>query len=100
MVFRRLPPSRLAPPPGSTPRRPTQPAKIDTVYECPRCQTRYLGEQRCDDCNTLVPAPGPGLALPPTAMILLPSQTWSPTTNTSAAANTSAKSRAARPRIG
>ena len=49
----------------AAPRRPTQPAKIDTVYECPRCQTRYLGEQRCDDCNTLVPAPGPGLALPP-----------------------------------
>ena len=32
--------------------RPTQPAKIDTVYECPQCQTRYLGTQRCDDCNT------------------------------------------------
>ncbi len=31
--------------------RPTQPAKIDTVYECPQCQTRYLGEQRCPDCN-------------------------------------------------
>ena len=32
--------------------RPTQPAKIDTVYECPQCQTRYLGTQRCEDCNT------------------------------------------------
>jgi len=84
----------------AAPRRPTQPAKIDTVYECPRCQTRYLGEQRCDDCNTWCRRLGPGSHCPPTAMILLPSQTWSPTTNTSAAANTSAKSRAARPRIG
>ena len=32
--------------------RPAQPAKIDTVYECPQCQTRYLGVQRCEDCNT------------------------------------------------
>ena len=45
--------------------RPTQPAKIDTVYECPQCQTRYLGTQCCDDCNTLVPAPRPGRELPP-----------------------------------
>ncbi len=22
-----------------------------TVYECPTCETRYLGEQRCADCN-------------------------------------------------
>jgi hypothetical protein len=22
-----------------------------TVYECPTCETRYLGEQRCPDCN-------------------------------------------------
>jgi hypothetical protein len=40
--------------------RPTQPAKIDTVYECPQCQTRYLGEQRCDDCNTWCRRLGPG----------------------------------------
>ena len=23
-----------------------------TVYECPTCQTRVLGEQRCAECNT------------------------------------------------
>lgn len=40
--------------------RPTQPAKIDTVYECPQCQTRYLGIQRCDDCNTWCRRLGPG----------------------------------------
>jgi hypothetical protein len=22
-----------------------------TVYECPSCETRYLGERRCSDCN-------------------------------------------------
>ena len=40
--------------------RPTQPAKIDTVYECPQCQTRYLGTQRCEDCNTWCRRFGPG----------------------------------------
>ena len=40
--------------------RPTQPAKIDTVYECPQCQTRYLGTQRCEDCNTWCRRLGPG----------------------------------------
>ncbi len=24
----------------------------DTVYQCPDCETRYLGVQRCDDCAT------------------------------------------------
>ena len=40
--------------------RPTQPAKIDTIYECPQCQTRYLGTQRCEDCNTWCRRLGPG----------------------------------------
>ena len=40
--------------------RPTQPAKIDTVYECPQCQTRYLGTQRCEDCDTWCRRLGPG----------------------------------------
>jgi len=22
-----------------------------TIYECPTCETRYLGERRCSDCN-------------------------------------------------
>ena len=39
---------------------PAQPAKIDTVYECPHCQTRYLGDQRCQDCNTWCRRLGPG----------------------------------------
>ena len=31
-----------------------------TVYECPDCQTRYLGEQRCPDCHRFCRRLGPG----------------------------------------
>jgi hypothetical protein len=31
-----------------------------TIYECPTCQTRYLGEQRCSDCHRFCRALGPG----------------------------------------
>ena len=31
-----------------------------TVYECPSCQVRYLGEQRCEDCNLFCRSLGPG----------------------------------------
>lgn len=30
------------------------------VYACPDCDTRYLGEQRCADCNTFATRLGPG----------------------------------------
>jgi hypothetical protein len=38
---------------------PTRPAilrrvgrgRVTTVYECPQCESRALGTQRCDDCN-------------------------------------------------
>ena len=36
----------------------------DTIYECPQCETRYLGEQRCDDCNTWCRRLGPGGTCP------------------------------------
>jgi hypothetical protein len=35
-------------------------ARSDTVYVCPLCDTRYLGEQRCEDCNTWCRRVGPG----------------------------------------
>ncbi len=35
-------------------------ARSDTVYACPACDARYLGEQRCDDCNTWCRRLGPG----------------------------------------
>ena len=35
----------------TAPRR--RPALVaHTVYECPSCEARYLGEQRCPDCGT------------------------------------------------
>lgn len=40
--------------------RPPQPAKADTVYVCPVCDARYLGEQRCHDCNCWCTRAGPG----------------------------------------
>jgi hypothetical protein len=39
---------------------PPVPAKPTTVYECDNCITRYLGEQRCHDCNTWCRRIGPG----------------------------------------
>ncbi len=34
--------------PRARPRRPI------TIYECETCDTRALGEQRCDDCGTFM----------------------------------------------
>jgi predicted nucleic acid-binding Zn ribbon protein len=31
-----------------------------TVYECPSCGTRYLGQQRCPDCGLFCRRVGPG----------------------------------------
>ena len=31
-----------------------------TVYECPSCDSRALGGQRCDDCATFMRRLGPG----------------------------------------
>ena len=35
-------------------------ARSDTVYTCPSCDARYLGQQRCEDHNTWCPRLGPG----------------------------------------
>jgi transcription elongation factor Elf1 len=35
-------------------------ARCDTVYECPSCDARYLGVQRCDECNVFARRLGPG----------------------------------------
>lgn len=40
--------------------RPLLPARSTTIYQCPDCDTRYLGEQRCPDCNTWCRRVGPG----------------------------------------
>ena len=35
-------------------------ARSATVYECPSCGTRYLGQQRCPDCQIFCRRVGPG----------------------------------------
>ncbi len=53
---------RRHPVPGPLPAGlpPPPPARERTVYECPACQARYLGRQRCDDCGTFCRRVGPG----------------------------------------
>jgi hypothetical protein len=46
-----------APPLPALPARAPRPA---TVYECPACGTRYLGEQRCPECQQFCRRIGPG----------------------------------------
>jgi len=38
--------------------------KATTVYECDGCGNRYLGVQRCEDCNTFARRVGPGGCCP------------------------------------
>lgn len=38
--------------------RPVRPEH--TVYECPACETRYLGVRRCEECNLFCRRVGPG----------------------------------------
>ena len=38
--------------------------KADTVYLCPVCEERYLGEQYCSDCGTFCRRLGPDGACP------------------------------------
>ena len=44
--------------------RPVLAAKNATIYQCPDCETRYLGQQRCPDCNTWCRRIGPGGSCP------------------------------------
>jgi hypothetical protein len=39
---------------------PPGPARDATIYQCPDCSQRYLGQQRCDDCGTFCHHIGPG----------------------------------------
>lgn len=42
-----------------------------TVYECPSCEARFLGERRCPDCNRFCRALGLGGACPDCAQPVL-----------------------------
>lgn len=54
---------RLAPSPtASTTAVRSRPAR--TVYECPACGERSLGEQRCPDCHRFCRRLGPGGSCP------------------------------------
>ena len=34
------------------------------MYQCPSCDRRYLGEQRCEDCNVFARRVRPGGSYP------------------------------------
>jgi hypothetical protein len=38
--------------------------KTAIVYQCPECEARFLGQQRCDDCGVFMKRLGPGGACP------------------------------------
>ena len=38
--------------------------KTAIVYQCPECEARFLGQQRCDDCGVFTKRLGPGGACP------------------------------------
>ena len=40
--------------------QPVLPADSDIIYQCPKCENRYLNERRCPDCNTWCRNIGPG----------------------------------------
>jgi hypothetical protein len=39
---------------------PPRAAPDATIYQCPDCDERYLGQQRCADCGTFCHRVGPG----------------------------------------
>jgi hypothetical protein len=39
---------------------PRRVSRASTIYECPACDARYLGEQRCAECGTFCRKIGPG----------------------------------------
>ena len=39
---------------------PSRTPRATTVYECPSCDSRYLGQQRCADCGVFCRRVGPG----------------------------------------
>ena len=46
--------------PITSPAIPRRTHPTVTVYECPLCETRFLGQQRCPDCRIFCRRVGPG----------------------------------------
>ena len=46
--------------PPLAPSIPERAPRVTTVYECPSCEARYLGAQRCEDCGVFCRRVGPG----------------------------------------
>ena len=46
--------------PAALPPIPAHSPRPVTIYECPSCETRYLGTQRCEACGTFCRRVGPG----------------------------------------
>ncbi len=69
-------PKEPVPPPKDGPRT----TRWATVYECPSCSSRYLGEQRCPECGLFCRRVGPGGRCPhcdePVALSDLPADGW------------------------
>ena len=76
LLQHRLPQDRVPPPPpptrpgGHHPGRPAPPGF--TVYECPGCGERQLGEQRCETCRTFTRRIGVGGPCPHCLLTELP----------------------------
>src|ERR1700674_779902 len=51
--------------PSPLPSVPPQSPRPSTVYECPSCEARYLGEQYCTHCGSFCGPVGPGAHCPP-----------------------------------
>lgn len=46
------------------PAAPTGRPRARGIYQCPDCQTRYVGHQRCPDCNIFCTRVGTGGTCP------------------------------------
>jgi hypothetical protein len=64
-------PVRLGPQPLRAELRRQQNLLQHTVYECPACETRAVGDQRCADCNTFTRRIGLGGSCPECDAVIL-----------------------------